>query len=104
MTDWMVRIRDADLRIRPIILFTRELECDDACNIRLERQNLKVEHELGMVGELRGDPYRPFEITQLWIYRRALGTLDLTLYLSNTVEVLIHANTIGNAHALLQPC
>src|SRR5215510_3762919 len=103
MTDWMVRIRDADLRIRTIVLLARELECDDACDIGLERQNLQVEHELRVVGELRGDSYRPIEVTQLGIHYRLLRALDLTLNLANAVEILIHAHPIGNANALLQP-
>src|SRR5437899_8415334 len=38
MTGWMVRIRDADFRIRTIALLARELECDDARDIRLKGQ------------------------------------------------------------------
>ena len=34
---------------------------------------------------------------------RLLGTLDLTLDLTHTVEILIQAHAIGNAHALLEP-
>src|SRR6266852_1400535 len=89
MTGWMVRVRDADLRIRTITLLARELECDDARDIRLKGQNLQVEHELRVVGERRGDPYRPIEVGYLVILYRLLGTLDLTLDLTNTVEILI---------------
>src|SRR3977135_1014911 len=102
MTGWMVRIRDADLRIGPIALLARELECDDAGDIRLKRQNLQVEHELRVVGERRGNTYRPLEIGRLVVRHRVLGTLDLTLDLAHTVEVLIQAHAIGNAHALLE--
>src|SRR5262245_12120642 len=104
MTDGMVRIRDADLGIGTIVLLARQLECDDARDIRLERQNLQIEHELRVVGKLRGDSYRPIDIAQLWIQRRTLRTLDLALDFTNAVEILIHAHAIGNAHALLQPC
>ena len=34
---------------------------------------------------------------------RLLGALDLTLDLTHTVEILIQARAIGNAHALLEP-
>src|SRR5438093_11743736 len=84
MTGWMVRVRDADLRIRTIALLARELECDDARDIRLEGQNLQVKHELRVVGERRGDPYRPIEVGQLVVRNRFLGTLDLTLDLTNS--------------------
>src|SRR4029453_14737896 len=103
MTDWMVRVRDADFRIGTIVLLARELECDDARDIRLKSQNLQVEHELRVIGELRGDSYRPIDVGRLGIQGRALGTLDLTLHLTNTIEVLIHAHAIGNAEALLEP-
>src|SRR5438128_10318167 len=94
MTGWMVRIRDADLRIRTIGLLARELECDDARDIRLKGQNLQVEHELRVVGERRGDPYRPIEVGHLVVQCRSLATLDLTLDLANAVEVLIQAHAI----------
>src|SRR5262249_49236498 len=102
MTDGMVRVRDADLRIGAIVLLARELECDDARNIRLKRQNLQVEHELRVIGELRRDSYRPIDVGNLRIQCCALGTLDLTLHFTNTIEVLIHAYAIGNADALLE--
>src|SRR2546422_11531645 len=103
MTDGMVRVRDADLRIRAIALLARELECDDARDIGLKGQNLQVEHELHVVGEYRGDPYRPIEVRHVVVRYRLLGALDLPLDLTNTVEILIQAHAIGNAHALLEP-
>src|SRR5439155_19752339 len=103
MTGWMVRIRDADLRIRTIALLERELECDDARDIRLKSQNLKVEHELRVVGEHRGDAYRPIEVGRLVVRYRLLGALDLTLDLTNAIKILIQAHAIGTTHALLEP-
>src|SRR5882724_9134748 len=103
MTGWMMRVRDADLRIRTIALLARELECDDARDIRLKGQNLQVEHELRVVGKRRGNAYRPIEVGRLVVPYRLLRTLDLTLDLANTVEILIQACTIRNAHALLKP-
>src|SRR6266568_2122536 len=103
MTGWMVRVRDADLRIRTIALFARELECDDARDIRLKGQNLQVEHELRVVGERRGNTHRPVEIGRLVVRHRLLGALDLTLDLTHTVEILIQAHSIGNSHPLLEP-
>src|SRR6266481_3359423 len=103
MTGWMVRVGDADLRIRTIALLARELECDDARDIRLKGQNLQVEHELRVVGERRGNTYRPLEIGRLVVRHRLLAALDLTLDLTYAVEILIQAQAIGNAHALLEP-
>src|SRR5215831_21013469 len=103
MTDWMVWVRHADLRIRTIVLLARELECDDARDIRLKSQNLQIEHELRVVGKLRRDTYRSIEVAQLGICCRVLGTLDLPFDLTNTIEILIHTDAIGNSHALLEP-
>src|SRR4030095_935437 len=103
MTDRMVRIRDADLRIRTIVLLTRELECDDAGDVRLKSQDLQVEQELHVISKLRGDSYRPIDVGHFGIRGRALGALNLALHLTNTIEILIHAHAIRNAHTLLEP-
>src|SRR5215510_1609885 len=103
MTSWMVRVRDADLRIRALVLFARELECDDARDIRLKSQNLQIEHELRVVGKLRGDAYRSIEVAQFGICCRVLGAFDLPFDLTDTIEILINAHAIGNANALLEP-
>src|SRR6185436_4729204 len=103
MTGGMVWVRDADLRVRTIALLAGELEGDDARDIRLQGQNLQVEHELRVVGERRGNTYRPIQIGRLVVRHRLLGPFDLTLDLTYTVEILIQAHAIGNAHALLDP-
>ena len=54
-----------------------------------------------MVGERRGNSYRPIEIGRLVVRYRFLGTLDFTLHLTNALEILIQAHAIGSAHALL---
>ena len=103
MARGMVRVGHADLRIRAIALLARELERDDARDIRLERQNLQIEHELRVIGERGGNAHRPIQVGHRVIHRRGLGTLDLPLDLANAVEILIDANTIRDAHALLEP-
>src|SRR6476620_9046940 len=101
MADRMMRVRNADVRIRAIALLPGELERDDTRDICLKGQNLEVEHELGMVAERRGNAYRPFKIGRLVLRHRLLAPLDLTLHLPYAVEIMIEARTIGNAHALL---
>ena len=103
MTRWMVRVRHADLRIRAIAELARELERDDARDVCLERQNLQIEHQLCVIGEQGGDAHRPIQVGHHVVDRRCLGMLDLPLDLANAVEILIDANTIRYAHALLQP-
>src|SRR5262245_7939935 len=104
MTGWMVRFRNADLWIRPIALLARELECDDARDIRLKGQNLQVEHKLRVVGERYKDAHRAIHVGRLVVHRHTLGTLDLTLDLTNTVDILIHPRTIRNADPLFELC
>src|SRR5947209_7836942 len=89
MARWMVRVRHADIGISTIALFARKLEGDDARDVRLKRQNLKVEHELGMVGEGRRNAYGPVEVGCLIVRDPLLGPLDLTLDLTHAVEILI---------------
>src|SRR5215470_4362020 len=103
MTDWMVWVRNADLGIRAIVLFARELECDDARDIRLKSQNLQIKHQLRVISKFRRNTYRSIEIAQLGIRCRVLGTFDLPFDLTNTIEILINTHAIGNAHALLEP-
>src|SRR5438094_6504671 len=88
MTGRMVRVRDADLRIRTIALLARELECDDARDIRLKRENLEVEHELRVAGKRRRNSHRPLEIGRLVVRHRLLGPLDLSLDLTYAVQIL----------------
>src|SRR5262245_36905443 len=103
MTSWMVRVRDADLRIRAIVLFARELECDDARDIVLKSQNLEVKHELRVIGKLRRNTYRSVEVANFGIFSRVLGTFDLALDLTNTIQILTNAPAIGIAFALFEP-
>src|SRR5437763_14422803 len=102
MAEWMMRVRVAELRIGAIVLLARELECHDARDVGLKRQNLQIEHELRVIGKFRGDSDRPVGVGSLWIRSRALSPLDLTLHITNAVEILIPAGAIRSAHALLE--
>src|SRR5262245_30012443 len=102
VTDWMMRVRDANLRIGTIALLARELERDNPGDIGLKGKNLEVEHELRVVGERRGNTDRPIEIGRLVVRHRFLGPLDLTLDVTNAVQILIQARAIGTAYAPLE--
>ena len=41
---WMVWIRNTDFRIGAVTGLPRQLECDDTSDIRLEREQLEIEH------------------------------------------------------------
>src|SRR5437660_1331439 len=103
MTGGMVRVRDADFRIRTVIELAGQLEGDDPCDVGLKRQDLQIEQELRVVGERRRDTNRPLQIGYGIFFRPRLGALDLALDLANAVEVLVDANAIGYSHAPLEP-
>src|SRR5262245_6115943 len=98
MAGWMMWIRDADLRIGTIVVLAGALETDDTRDIRLKGQNLQVVHQLGVVGEHRRNSYRPVEIGRSVVRCPFLATLDFTLHLANTLEILIQADVIRSAH------
>ena len=102
MTRGMVRVRDADFRIRTVIELAGQLEGDDPCDVGLKRQDLQIEQELRVVGERRRDTNRPFQIGYGIFRRPRLGTLDLALDLANAVQVMVDANAVGRPHLLLQ--
>ena len=77
VAEWMMRVRDADLRIGAIVLLARELECHDARDVGLKRQDLQIEHEFRVIGKFRGDSDGPLEVWNLWIRSRALSYLAL---------------------------
>ena len=103
MTGGMVRVWDADFRVRAVAELARQLEGDDPGDVGLKRQDLQVEHELRVVGERWRDTHRPVQIGHLIVRRPRFGTLDLALDLANAVEVLIDANAVGHPHSLLEP-
>ena len=75
----------------------RELERDDACDVRLERENLQIEHELRVVGECRRNPYGSIQVGHRVVHCTGLGTLNLPLYLADAFEILINTCSVGNA-------
>src|SRR5438132_7678439 len=98
----MMRVGYTDLRIGAIVLLARELECHDARDIGLKRQNLQIEHEFRVIGKFRGDSDGPVGVGSLWILSRALSALDLRFHITNAFEILVQAGAIGGAHALLE--
>ena len=85
-------------------LLACQLKSDDAREIGLKGENLQVEHQLRMVGEGCGNTHGPLDIGRIVVFYGLFGALDLTLHLSNTIEVLIEPHAIGSADALLESC
>src|SRR2546422_3028704 len=103
MTRGMVRVRDADFRIRTVIELARQLEGDDPCDVGLKRQDLQIEQQLRVIGERHRYTNRSLQIGYGIFRRPRLGALDLALDLANAVEVLINATAIGYSHSPLEP-
>ena len=97
MTRGMVRVGDADFRIRAVTQLARQLEGHDPRDVRLKRQDLQVEHQLRVVGKRRRDTHRPIQIGHGIVRRPRFGALDLALDLANAVEILIDANAVGRS-------
>ncbi len=89
VADRVVRVCDADLRIRAVALLTRELEGSDPRDVRLEGENLQVEHQLRVIGELRRHAHRPIEVRRLVLGDGLFGPFDLTLDLAHALDVLL---------------
>ena len=52
----VVRVGDADLGVGPRAGLACELKGDDASDVALEREHLKIEHQPGVVGVAAGTP------------------------------------------------
>ena len=103
MAGRMVRLRDANLGISTVAELARKLEGADPCDIGLERQQLQVEHERGVIGEPRRYANRTIEIASLQVLLgRCLRKLDLTLDLSHAVEVLVDAGAVAHSYQPLE--
>ena len=88
MRQRMVRLGHADLRIRPRALFLADHERDDARQIRLERQQLQVEHQRQVILEDRRHALRLIHRRQLDV-ALLLGPLDAPLDVADRLGVLV---------------
>ena len=98
----VVRIRHADLGVRPVARLAGELERDDAGHVALQRQELQVEHQLRVVGVGGRHADRAVEIRQRVVHRLRLGPLDAALHLAHGVEILADPGAVGGAELPLQ--
>ena len=103
LTD-LVRVRNADFRIRSIASLTRELERDHACDIALQRQHLKVEHQPCVVGIRSGHSDGAIQIGQCVVLRIGFGLLDAPLDFANTLHVAAHPCAIRRPQLTPQTC
>ena len=99
----VMRIGDADLRIRAVAGFARQLKRDDARDVALQRQQLQVEHQPGVVGVGGRHAERPIEIGQRILLGGRFGLLNAPLDVADRFQVLVDAVAIARAERVLQP-
>ena len=98
----MMRIPDANLRIRPVALLPRKLERNHPRNISLKRQYLQVEHQLRMIGKRRRHPHRPLQIRSPVLRHPPLGPRNLFLHRMDALQILLQPGFIRPSHAPFQ--
>src|SRR5262245_63578355 len=89
MSQWMVRLRNSDLRIWPSILFAAIHERDDACQVALECEQLQVVEKFYMRLETIGNAFWPLHVRRLF---RALflSVLDSSFEVTKRLEVIVN--------------
>src|SRR4051794_40487029 len=99
----MVAVGDADVPIAAIAAFARDHKGDDAREIRLKRHDLHVDHQLGVVFELRGNAGRALENRDL--HRRVLlfRLLNAALDVADRFQVLGELRAVALAETRLEP-
>ena len=88
--------------IRPPVQLARDLEGHDPRHVRLEREQLEIEHQPGMVVERVGHADRRIRDGHRGHPALALGALDALLDVAHRVEVLVHHHPIPHAQTALQ--
>src|SRR6185436_18876827 len=98
----MVRIGDADFRVRPRARFARELKRDHTSDVALERQHLQVKQQLYVIAVGGRYSERAVEVRQGILRGMLLRLLDTPLDFAHRVEILAHFPAIACAQILLQ--
>ena len=94
----MMRIRDAELRVRPRALLASVHERDDARQVALIRQHLQVVEQLHVLVERVGNADRPIDIRQL-APALLLGLLDAPLDVAQRLEVVADFRVVRRRRA-----
>ena len=98
----MMLIRHADVRIRPVADLARENHAEDARRVRLEREQLQVEHELRVLVERSGNAERPIRQRDVACAFRFRGA-DALLDLAHGVEILVELAAVAVADRRREP-
>ena len=95
----MVRVRDADLRIRAAADFAREHEGADAGQVGLVGQRQQVHHQLGVLAVVARHADRLIDDRQL-PGALLLGHLDAPLGVADRLEVLVELHLVARTDGL----
>src|SRR5262245_21243771 len=100
MSQWMVRLRNSDLRVGPSILFAAIHERDDTCQIGLECEQLQVIEKLHMRLEPIGNAFGALHVRRL---SRALclSILDSSFHVTKGFEVVVHLPVVAGTKSSL---
>src|SRR5580765_5547499 len=101
MRQRMVRLGHADLRVRPRALLLADHERDDTREVRLERQQLQVEHQREMILEYRRRALRLLDRRQLEV-PLLLGFLNTALDVADRFGVLVDLRLVARPELLLE--
>jgi hypothetical protein len=102
MRQGVMSFPDTQLGICAIAGFPGKLEYDYACHVGLPGENLKIDHQLRMIGILRRHAYGTIEIGQLRIGGCRFGLLDALLDLSNRIRDIRLPWSVGRTQFPLQ--
>ncbi len=102
MRDSVMRIGNADRTIRPVAAFPADHDRDHAREVRLERDHLKIEHQLRMILERARNTHGPLHHRQFQRGALLLRQLDAPLDVANRVHVIAELAAIARAEARLE--
>jgi len=95
----MVRVGDTNFRISAIAGFAGQLERDDARDVGLQREHLKIEHQFRVVRVCGRYADRTVEIGQRTVERLRLRLLNPAFHFADAVEILADFGAIVGAAA-----
>ncbi len=101
MRDGVVRLGHADLREGALAQVARQHEGGDSRDVRLKRQRLQIEHQLGVLVERLGHADGSLRHVQDSTRRLLLGFLNPPLDLADVVEIVADPRAVARAEPVL---
>src|SRR5262245_13423246 len=95
-------LREPDLRVRAEVELAAEHERDDAREVRLKREPLKLVHELHVLAERFRNAGRALERGQARVVAEPLDRLNSPLDLADRLEILVDLDAVGRTKVARQ--